>query len=87
MGMKRDFALSNAQEVLRIQRSGARKPLRTFTEFVEEFGVPKGVLQYALTEDGAPKVVLTQANKRTTNNRWYDPQEMRQWWKNRKTKA
>ena len=61
----------------------ARKPLRTFREFVEEFGVSSGVLRQALQDEDAPKPQLIHSNARTTRNRWYVVQDMRDWWKKR----
>ncbi len=64
-------------------RTPARKPLRTFREFVEEFGVSSGVLGQALQDEDAPKPKLLLSNVRTTKNRWYVVKDMRDWWKKR----
>lgn len=64
------------------------KPLRTFKEMAEEFGVEKLDFMRLMNHQHAPKPVTMQG-KRTagTLNRWYDPDEMRKWWADLKNKG
>lgn len=66
----------------------ARKPLRTFTEMAEEFGASRNVLGAALKDEGAPKPAFTHLGGGwKITNTWYEPIEMRKWWKARNEKA
>lgn len=56
-----------------------RPPLRTFTEFAEEFGVSSQKLSVMLGRGGSPKPELTN-NSRHKFNTWYVVKEMRDWW-------
>jgi hypothetical protein len=59
-----------------------RKPLRTFKEMAEEFGITELLLRSKLLHSkGAPKPVFVSKNSRTCSNRWYNHAEMRRWWK------
>lgn len=72
----------NTHSVLHPPKSGQHhKPLRTFKEFVAEFGVSAGVLRYALGRHDGPKPKLTHSGTQAKNC-WYDPDAMRMWWKN-----
>jgi hypothetical protein len=56
-------------------------PLRTFREMAEEFGVTDAQLRSKLERlDDAPKPKMKHQN-RYTKNTWYDPVEIRAWWK------
>ena len=57
-----------------------RKPLRTFKEMTDEFGVSPGVLMAALRDEGAPSAEMQHFGKNSGNNRWYEPVAMRRWW-------
>jgi hypothetical protein len=62
--------------------SAPRTPLRTFREMAEEFGITEGLLKSRLQRlENAPKPVLVHKNVRRGSNSWYDPTEMRRWWK------
>lgn len=59
-----------------------RKPLRTFKEMAEEFGITEGLLKSRLQRsENAPKPVLVHKNARRCSNSWYNHAEMRRWWK------
>jgi hypothetical protein len=59
-----------------------RKPLRTFKEMAEEFGITELLLRSKLQHSkNAPKPVLVHKNVRTCSNSWYNHAEMRRWWK------
>jgi hypothetical protein len=62
--------------------SAPRAPLRTFIEMAEELGITEGLLKSNLGRSkDAPKPVLVSKNVRRGSNSWYDPVEMRRWWK------
>lgn len=54
-------------------------PLRTFTEFAEDFGVTPQKLCVILGREGSPKPELTN-NNRYKFSTWYQVKEMREWW-------
>lgn len=60
------------------------KPLKTFREMLDEFGVSRGVLTYALRDQDSPKPKFIYATNGSPRNTWYDPIEMRKWWELRK---
>lgn len=71
----------------RVRGGGARKPLRSLRELAEEFGVPHRTLQVKLARcKGAPKPIYSTGDQKTASQRntWYDPQEVRRWWKSLK---
>jgi hypothetical protein len=59
----------------------ARPPLRTLREMAEELGVSAQRLNFCLKHStcSPPAPVLKHANR--PRNTWYDPVEMRAWWK------
>ena len=59
------------------------RPLISFREAAEEFGVSLGVLRYAMREPGSPNAVTVKGGGLTSQNSWYDPEEMRKWWLSR----
>lgn len=66
----------------RTRKDGPRKPLRTLRELADEFGVPHKTLQVKLARcKGAPKPVFSTGGRGTPQNTWYDPDEVRAWWK------
>lgn len=66
----------------------ARKPLRTFMEMAEEFGVSRNKLAQALGTEGAPKYELKNfGGGWKITNTWYEPIAMRKWWKERTEKT
>ena len=52
------------------------KPLRSFKEMYEEFGVTRHCLTRLMCHEGAPKPKI-----KVPSNTYYDPDEMRKWWK------
>lgn len=61
-------------------RRPTRKPCRSARELAEEFGVPLMRLVRYLALDGpAPQLVLRSGY--AVRNSWYDPEEVRKWWK------
>lgn len=68
--------------LMKAQRdAGKREPLRTISEFADEFKVSKGELGKALLKPGAPKPVFD-GNKRNyvLKAKWFKPSEVRAWW-------
>lgn len=76
--MKNRFALTQKrrQEVGRVRR----KPLRSFRELAEEFGVSPATLRGLLAHHPGPEPKFTHRGLRTPSCAWYDPAEMRAWW-------
>ena len=75
---------SLAQFSQRVRSGGARKPLRSLRELAEEFGVPHKTLQAKLAwcKDAPKPLYKTGSGKTTTQqNTWYDPDEVRAWWR------
>ena len=62
-------------------KNHSHKPLRTFREMAEEFGVRESTLRGLLSRRNGPKPELTSVSSRSVRNSWYDPAEMRRWWK------
>lgn len=61
-----------------------RKPLRTTIEMADAFGVDVQMLGGLLSADiDAPKPKLKKRTSRTHTS-WYDPDELRRWWKARR---
>lgn len=67
-----------AQEFQRVRKTGARPPLRTFTEMADEFGVPTNSLSALLGHTNGPKPELKKFGM--VSNKWYEPVAMRKWW-------
>lgn len=68
----------------RVRNGGARKPLRSLRELADEFGVPHKTLQGKLARRAdAPKPVYRtgSGNAVSQQNTWYDPDEVRAWWR------
>ena len=68
-------------EIKRVQKEGPRKPLRTFIEMAEEFGVPPAALRQLLWRKSGPKPELKHVGNFVHSNVWYEPVAMRKWWK------
>lgn len=60
----------------RVRPSNVKKPLRTITELSEELGVSRLSLAKLIQHRGGPK-----AKMKTGRNTWYDPVEVRRWYK------
>jgi hypothetical protein len=75
---------SLAQFSQRTRSGGARKPLRNLRELADEFGVAHKTLQakLSLCKD-APKPRYSTGSSKTSSqqNTWYDPDEVRAWWR------
>lgn len=74
----------------RVRNGGARKPLRSLRELADEFGVTHKTLQAKLSRcKDAPRPIFSTGDNKTASQRntWYDPQEVRAWWKARKEVA
>lgn len=78
--MKNRFALT--QEQRKNMGRGQGKPLRSFRELAEEFGVSMPKLATELAKHPGPKAKLVHRHGGTHTNAWYDPAEMRAWWAN-----
>jgi len=63
-------------------RKGHRRPRRTFTEMAEEFGLThaqlKSEMRFSLVPVPKPELIH---HSNTGRNTWFDPDEMRRWWK------
>jgi hypothetical protein len=58
------------------------RPLRTFKEMAEEFGVTTNALRTAMINSRhEPPKKLLHTSSLTCANSYYDPAEMRAWWK------
>ena len=78
----RPFTESLGQFSQRIKSGGARKPLRLLCEMAEEFGVSANQLRGIIGHSpDAPKPKLNSHSKAA--HIWYDPDEVRVWWKSR----
>lgn len=77
-----------AQFFQRIRAGGGRKPLRSLKELAEEFGVTPNSLKMKMQHDPeAPKPKYATGGSSTTRrNTWFDPEEVRKWWKARNAK-
>jgi hypothetical protein len=64
------------------KHSAPRTPLRTFQEMAEEFGVSAKQLSGMISRANGtfPKARFTH-NALSATNSWYDPAEVRAWWK------
>jgi hypothetical protein len=58
-----------------------RKPLRTFKEMAEEFGVSERALAAYLGAKNGPRPEIRSTGNLSVSRSWYDPAEMRRWWK------
>jgi hypothetical protein len=57
-------------------------PLRTVTEMAQEFGLTLRQLSgYLGNAKDAPKPVFKHSGAAGHRNTWYNPAEMREWWK------
>jgi len=69
----------------RVRKNGPRKPLRSLKELSDEFGVKYAALRrYLGLDENSPKARYgTGSSANGNRNTWYDPDEMRKWWKAR----
>jgi hypothetical protein len=74
-----------AQFFQRIRAGGGRKPLRSLKELAEEFGVKPQSLKMKMQHDpeGPKARYATGGNGTTPRNTWFEPEEVRRWWKQR----
>jgi hypothetical protein len=58
-------------------------PLRTFTEMAAEFGLTIAQLRYQMahSEHNPPAPRIRSHSGLSVSNKYYDPAEMRAWWK------
>lgn len=75
--MKNRFALT--QEQLQRVGRGQGKPLRSFRELAEEFGVGMPKLASEMAKHSGPKPRIVHRHGGHENS-GYDPAEMRAWW-------
>lgn len=71
------FALT--QEQRQRMGRGQGKPLRSFRELAEEFGVGMQKLASEMAKHSGPKAKIVHHHGGHENS-WYDPAEMRAWW-------
>lgn len=69
----------------RIRTGGGRKPLRSLKELADEFGIKPQSLKMQMQHDpDAPKPKYATGGTGTTQrNTWFEPEEVRRWWKTR----
>jgi hypothetical protein len=69
----------------RIHSGGGRKPLRSLKELADEFGIkPQSLKMHMQVDPNAPKPKYATGGTGTTQrNTWFDPEEVRRWWKAR----
>jgi hypothetical protein len=62
---------------------GPHPPLRTFNEMADEFGLKIGQLRYhmANSEHSPPQPKIRSHSSLSVTNNYYNPSEMRAWWK------
>lgn len=66
----------------RLRNGGARKPLRSIRELAEELGVKPKSLAAIMAKNNGPKGRYRTGTGATGGkNTWYDPEEVRAWWK------
>ena len=58
-----------------------RKPLISAKEIADEFGLSMHALNAYIGHHNGPEPVFRKASHTTRNSTWYDPAEMRKWWK------
>ena len=69
----------------RTQSGGARKPLRSLKELAEEFGLKPMALKGHMEMDiEGPRPKYCTGGNATPRNAWYDPDQVRKWWKVKK---
>ncbi len=84
MGFNRNFADDKFFFVVRRCDKEQRRPLRTFVEMAEEFGLTCGQLaaHFGHSSHPVPKARVTHKGTATTNSKsYYNPEEVRAWWK------
>lgn len=67
-----------------ILSKGRKKPLRSFAEFAEEWNIPTKKLSAIFAncmKCHNPKPPFPRIQGQGANSRYYDPDEMRAWWK------
>lgn len=65
----------------RVKEKGYMPPLRTIDEIAEELGLTRAKLAALIRDFDGPKSKLKHSNNRTTKATWYDPVEVRRWYK------
>lgn len=70
-----------SSHALRARGKGALPPLRTFTELAEELGLSAGHFAKLLSDPAAPKPVLRSRSLSNGRNTYYEPNEVRKWFK------
>jgi hypothetical protein len=58
-----------------------RKPLRTIKEMAEEFAISPQSLAALIKHKNGPSAKFRTGGTGTTINTWYDPNELRKWFK------
>ena len=74
--MNKYIAGDLVESAKRLKAGQSRKPLRSFNELCEEFGVAAGTLSNHLKKEGAPEAKFMHCG----GKKYYDPDEMRKWW-------
>ena len=78
----KDFKTPLVMEILRVKNNGPRPPLRSLKELAEEFDVTVPALRAFIRHHNGPMPVLKSGSGNTVHrNTWYDPVEMRAWWR------
>lgn len=61
--------------------AGKRKPLRSFSEMADEFGVPKNKLSSLIRFRNGPAPAMVSSNTLSRQTTYYDPDVLRKWWR------
>lgn len=82
--MKRYFGETLGEHTARVKKQGYNKPLRTLSEMADELGAKaQSICTASGIDTNAPKCKLVSHTGGGTK-KWYDPDEVRAWWKQRK---
>lgn len=82
MSEKNRYQYSCHHDYLRYTNKQKRKPLRTAQEMADEFGITLASLRGHMSRSNSPKPIMRHIAYRTRKcNSWYDPDEMRSWWR------
>ena len=78
--MRKILAIDLVYSAKRIRENGPKKPTKSFKELCDEFEVKPRTLSNYLRREGAPKPLIKHHTQSSCNS-YYDPDEMRKWWK------
>ena len=82
-----NFGESPGQYWARIRAGGGRKPPIAFREFAQDLGMNSQKLCALIRFSDAPFPKPVLINRGAVRNSWYDKEEVRNWWRQYKTKG